>query len=114
MKDELCAARRFAHPPRLNKFDPQADVLFERDVLERFPIQDLVEKMDFAMRAMIGGFSLKASAQRICPFNQVIPCIFLFESGSGQIFPYDGGWMGRIPFEIKPGLLRGDNEALLI
>ena len=65
MKDEFCTARRFADPPGLNKFDPQTNVLFERNVIERFPIQDLVEKMDFAMRAMISGFGLKAPAQGI-------------------------------------------------
>src|SRR5215212_8048674 len=113
MKDEFCTTGCFADPSGLNKFNSYADVLFERNVIERFPIQYLVEKMDFAMRAMIGGFSLKAPTQAIRPFDQVISCVFLFESGSGQILPDHGEWMGCLPFEIKPGLLWGDNEALL-
>ncbi len=80
MKDDLCAARRFEKAPGLNKFDSDANVLFERNIVEGFPIQDLVEKMDLAMRTMIGGIGLKTPAQRIRPFNQIIPCPLLFKA----------------------------------
>src|SRR5690349_19701014 len=108
MEDHFCTDRRFLNAAGLNKFDPCADVLFERNIVERFPIQDLVEKMDFAVRTMIGRTALKAPAQRIRPFDQVIPSVFLFEPGSGQILPYDGDWMGCFPFERQPGLLWTD------
>src|SRR5688500_20196843 len=69
--------------------------------------------MDLAVRAMISGFGLEAPAERICPFNEVIPRPLLFEPRSGQILPDEGARIARIPFEGKPGLFRGDNESVL-
>src|SRR6266498_2479523 len=114
IKDEFCAGRRFEKPSGLNEFDSYANVLFERNILERFPIQDLIEKMDIAMGAVIHGIGLKASTQGIRPFDQVIACPLLLKSRRGQILPYSGERHTRsIPLEGQPGILRGDNETSL-
>src|SRR5215211_434698 len=99
MKDDLCTRRRFVKPPGLNQFDSYTDVLLERDILERLPIQYLVEKMNLAMRAMIGGIHLIAPAEGIRPLDQVISRPFLFEPRAGQILPYRGRWLRRVPFK---------------
>src|SRR5215208_3136102 len=70
--------------------------------------------MNVAMRTMVCGIDLQAPAQSIRSFNEVVACPLLLESRGGQILPHDGGWMGRLPFERKPGFFRGDDEAVLV